>query len=259
MNRVLHIAKREWLEQRRQPSMLAVITGLYLLLTLVVVSPLVMLQYASVNPEVQLALGGILGDAASADAFIETGVFGALVSFNFLMFTQFLGIAAVMSGHAVLHDRQSGTLTFLLLSPVRRLELFTGKVIGAMGPSFLLYVVVSGGTALTLLAIPITAAHPDYLATNPAWWVAFLAGGPLWGIFIATVCTIVSSFASDVRTSQQAVWFVMFFGQFLCGLLLTNNLSSGVGAQIGVAVAGGLAAAAALFAGSLTFRRDLGR
>ncbi len=81
----------------------------------------------------------------------------------------------------------------------------------------------------------------------------------MWGIFIATVCTIVSSFASDVRTSQQSVWFVMFFGQFLCGMLLTNGLSNGVGNQLLVAFGGAMAAGVALFAGSLTFRRDLGR
>ena len=86
-----------------------------------------------------------------------------------------------------------------------------------------------------------------------------LLGGPAWGVFIATVCTIVSTFATDVRTSQQSVWFVMFFGQFMCGMLLTYGLPSGLGAQLAVAAAGMVAASAALFVGSLTFRRDLGR
>lgn len=259
MNRVLHIAKREWLEQRRQPAMLAVISGLYLLQSTVVLATIALLQGARDNDEILGALSVNLGESVSPLEFVEGAASFTLVTFNFLLFTQFLGIAAVMAGHAVLHDRQTGTLTFLLLSPVRRLELFTGKVVGSMGPSFLLYLLVSGSTAMALLAFPVTQVNPDYLPSNPAWWVAFLAGGPLWGIFIATVCTIVSSFASDVRTSQQGVWFVMFFGQFLCGVLLTNGLSSGVGNQVTVAVAGGIAAAAALAAGSLTFRRDLGR
>lgn len=259
MNRILHIARREWLEQWRQPTMLAVIGGLYILITLVILSPLAMLQHTSNTPSALQTLQGALGDGMTAEALIETGVGFVLVTFNFLLFTQFLGIAAVMAGHAVLHDRQTGTLTFLLLSPVSRFELFTGKVFGAIGPTFLLYLFVSGGTGIALLAFPITASSPDYLPTNPAWWVAFLLGGPAWGVFIATMCTIVSSFATDVRTSQQAVWMVMFFGQFLCGLLLTNGLSSGVAAQLAVAVAGALAATGALAVGSLTFRRDLGR
>ena len=259
MSRIFHIAKREWLEQRRQPAMLAVITGLYLLLTAVVLTPLIFLQYIGIDPEKLRRLGVVLGPLSGADEFLVTTTGLIVVSFNFLLFTQFLGIAAVMAGHAVLHDRQSGTLTFLLLSPVSRVELFTGKVLGSMGPSFTLYLVVSGGTAMSLMAFPITHAFPDYLPSNPAWWVAFLFGGPAWGVFIATVCTIVSTFATDVRTSQQSVWFVMFFGQFMCGMLLTYGLPSGTMAQLAVAFAGMVAASAALFVGSLTFRRDLGR
>ena len=40
MMRVWHIARREWLEQARQPVMLGVILTLYLLLTVVVLTPL---------------------------------------------------------------------------------------------------------------------------------------------------------------------------------------------------------------------------
>jgi ABC-type transport system involved in multi-copper enzyme maturation permease subunit len=259
MMRVWHIARREWLEQARQPVMLGVILTLYLLLTVVVLTPLGVLQLISSNQAYMNSLTVTLGPSITPNAFISATTSGILVAFNFLLFTQFLGIAAVMAGHAVLHDRQSGTLTFLLLSPVRRLELFAGKVLGSMGPTFVLYLVVSGSTAMALLLFPITAPFPDYLPTNPAWWVAFLLGGPAWGVFIATVCTIVSSFATDVRTSQQSVWFVMFFGQFMCGMLLTYGLPSGTLAQLAVALVGMIAAAGAQFIGSLTFRRDLGR
>ena len=259
MSRILHIASREWLAQRRQPAMLGVITMLYLLLSVVVLTPLGLLQRLSSDAEMRDALVLTLGDVIAPDTFIQTSVSFVLVPFNFLLFTQYLGIAAVMAGHAVLHDRQTGTLTFLLLSPIRRVELFAGKVIGALGPSFVLYLSVSGTTAMCLMLFPITASVPAYLPSNPAWWVAFLLGGPAWCVFISTLCTIVSSLASDVRTSQQAVWFVMFFGQFMCGLMLTNGLPSGVLTQVVVATLGAIAAAGALFVGSLTFRRDLGR
>ena len=259
MMRVLHIARREWLEQRRQPAMLAVISSLYVLMSLVVLTPLAGLQYIASDAGLVDTLNRMLGDAINPEAFIDTSAGFVLLTFNFLVFTQFLGIAAVMAGHTVLHDRQTGTLPFLLLSPVKRFELFTGKVLGAMGPAFVLYVVVSGSTALALLLFPVTSAHPAYLPSAPAWWVAFLWGGPAWGVFIATICTMVSSLATDVRTSQQGVWFVMFFGQFLCGLLLTNSLPDGLPTMLTVAVLGTLSAAAALFVGSLLFRRDLGR
>lgn len=259
MSRIVHIARRELTEQRRQPVMLMVITALYLLLAVVVLTPMPLLQSIANDPTLLEQMGDLLGGVVSGEDFIDNATYGVLLSFNFLMFTQFLGIAAVMSGHAVLHDRQCGTLPFLLLSPVKRVELFTGKVLGAIGTSLLLYLVVSGGIGLSLLAFPIAHAYPDFLPLNPAWWVAFLVGGPIWAVFISTMCTIVSSLASDVRTSQQSVWFIMFFGQFLAGTLLTNSLPDGVGMQVAVALLGLFCAGAALFVGSLTFRRDLGR
>ena len=259
MSRILHIAKREWLEQRRQPAMLGVITSLYLLLTAVVLLPLALLQMASNNPQTGANLAKLVGGEIDLPLLFDTATSGTLVVFNLLMFSQFLGIAAVMAGHAVLHDRQCGTLTFLLLSPVRRLELFTGKVLGAIGPTYLLYMVVSGGTSLVLAAFPFAVDFPTYTPRNPAWWVAFLLGGPAWGVFIATVCTVVSSLSHDVRTSQQAVWFVMFFGQMLCGVLLTNTMASGVVTELVVALIGVFASATALYVGSQVFRRDLGR
>lgn len=259
MNRIIHIARRELREQWRQPVMLMVITGLYLLLAFVVLTPMPLLQQISSDPKMLQDLEALMGGMTTGEGFVENATYGILLSFNFLMFTQFLGIAAVMSGHAVLHDRQCGTLPFLLLSPVKRVELFTGKVLGAIGTSMALYLVISGAIGMTLLAFPITHDFPDYLPLNPAWWVAFLVGGPVWAVFISTMCTIVSSLSSDVRTSQQSVWFIMFFGQFLAGTLLTNALPDGVGVQIGVALLGLFCAGAALFVGSLTFKRDLGR
>ncbi|NCG21444.1 MAG: ABC transporter permease subunit [Rhodobacterales bacterium] len=259
MSRILHIAKREWLEQRRQPAMLGVIASLYLMISAVALLPLVLLQIVSNKPNAGVSLARLVGGEVDLPMLIETASRATLIAFNLLMFSQFLGIAAVMAGHAVLHDRQCGTLTFLLLSPLRRLELFTGKVIGAIGQTYLLYMVISGGTSLIMATFPFAVDFPTYTPRNPAWWVAFLFGGPAWGMFIATVCTIVSSVSHDVRTSQQAVWFVMFFGQMLCGVLLTDTMASGVVTELAVALIGVFSSAIALYIGSQVFRRDLGR
>src|SRR5204863_433941 len=89
---------------------------------------------------------------ARADAGLAGGpdgiVASALQLYAFLTFTQFLGIAAVCCGHAMLHDRQCGTLSFLLLAPVGRFELLTGKVLGAIGWALGLYLVENGAAAL---------------------------------------------------------------------------------------------------------------
>jgi ABC-type Na+ efflux pump permease subunit len=76
---------------------------------------------------------------------------------------------------------------------------------------------------------------------------------------MSTVCTIVSSVAHDVRTAQQGVWFVVFFGTLICGFLLTSTLPEGVGMLLVVSLIGALGAVAAIVIGSVVIQRDLGR
>jgi len=259
MGRIFHIARREWMEQVRQPAMLGVMAALFSLVAAIVLIGLGILEHISNDPRKIFALAEMLGGELEGQAALEgmAGLF--VVAYNFLMLSQFLGIAAVLSGHSVLHDRQCGTLTFLLLAPVRRAELLIGKVVGAMGPAFLLYMTVSGTTWFVITWMSVTEGYPMYMPTSAAWWVAFLAGGPLWSVFISTVCTIVSTLAHDVRTAQQVVWFVVFFGTLICGFLLTNTLPYGFGMQVMVALIGAMGAFGAMVVGSLVIQRDLGR
>jgi ABC-type transport system involved in multi-copper enzyme maturation permease subunit len=257
--RVLHIARREWLEQRRQPVMLGVIGTLYGLVGGIVLVALLLMQVVAADAERLATLTTVLGGTVDARSVVDAAVGGTVAAYNFLMYSQFLGIAAVLAGHAVLHDRQCGTLTFLLLAPVRRGELLVGKVLGAVGPAFGLYLVISGGASMLAAALPVTAPHWQHLPSNPAWWVAFLVGGPMWAVFIGTVCTIVSSVAKDVRTSQQGVWFVVFFATLVCGFLLTYALPYGVIGQLCVALLAVVGALGAASVGASIMSRDVSR
>lgn len=256
--RVLHLARREWLEQRRQPAMLAVIATLYALVAGVVLAAVALLDFLRASGQVE-GLGGLLGPEVGGEAALVTMSGVVVTGFSFLVFSQFLGIAGVLAGHAVLHDRQSGTLTFLLLAPIGRVELITGKVLGAIGPAWLLYLLIFGSAAVAVARFPVTAPHADLLPTRPAFWVAFLASGPSLAVFVSTVCTIVSALAHDVRTAQQGVWFVLFFATLAGGFLLTNALPAGPGVQVAVALGGAVATAVALQVGASVITRDLGR
>ena len=259
IGRILHIARREWLEQRRQPATLGVVATLFVIVAALALTAVALLDHIGGSAERLVTLEVVLGESVDGAVALEAMAQTAVAVYNFLLFTQFLGIAAVFAGHAVLHDRQCGTLTFLLLAPVRRAELLLGKVLGAIGPSFLLYLLISGGASVLAASFPVTHAHAAYLPTSPAWWVAFLAGGPLWAVFIGTVCTVVSSVARDVRAAQQAVWFVVFFATFVCGFLLTYSLPHGVLTQCAVALLAGVGSAIALATGSSIISRDLSR
>jgi len=260
VRRIAHIARREWLELRRQRAMLAVISALFLAIAAIAATALLLLERVAAGPALLASLAVWLpGEGIEPGAAVDAMAGTVVGFFNWLIFTQFLGISAVLAGHTVLHDRQCHTLPFLLLAPVRRVELVAGKVLGATAPPFVLYVVLSGGASLLASSLVVTAPYADRLPPSPAWLVAFFLGGPAWSLFTCTVCAIVSSLSRDVRTAQQGVWFVMFFATFACGFMLAALLPEGVFVQLGVAVVGLTATAGALAAGGLVISRDLSR
>ena len=134
IRRIAHIARREWLEQTRQPIMLATIASLYLLIAGLVLFILGMLQLAHNSADasalIQQSGAGLGLDEGSA---LETFARITISAYTFLVFTQYLGFGAVLCGHAVLHDRQTHTLPFLLLAPISRFDLLAGKLLGALG------------------------------------------------------------------------------------------------------------------------------
>lgn len=253
MIRIQHIARREWLEQWRQPWMLVAIGLLYAAIAGLVVLTVVALEVVSRIGNGAEILEGWL--ASTPSALVGT----TLALFDFLMFTQLLGIAAVVGGHAILHDRQCGTLPFLLLAPLHRMDLLAGKVIGALGWPILLYLIIDGAAALLMAFLPITAEHGHFLPRSLGFWVAFSVGAPAWAVFLGAICTLLSAIARDVRTAQQGVWLAVFVTSLFAGGVLTWGLSVGLLAELAVAALGVTAAAVTLRSGANYVARDLAR
>jgi ABC-type transport system involved in multi-copper enzyme maturation permease subunit len=251
MRRALTIARREWLEQRREPAMLVVVGALLALVSGLVVVAVGSLEWIGADPRRVELLEELTGAGPAPWTAAALGLF------DFLVFTQFLGIAAVGSGHAVLHDRQCGTLTFLLLAPISRFELLLGKVLGALGWPLVLYVAIDGAASVVLAAMPSTAGVPG--PRSAGFPIALLLGAPAWAAAVGAIGTVISAVARDVRTAQQAMWFVVFFATFGAGGLLTWALPAGPLAELVVAGLGGCTAAAVLSGGAAILARDLGR
>ncbi|MEZ4237373.1 MAG: ATP-binding cassette domain-containing protein, partial [Myxococcota bacterium] len=184
--RVLHVARREWREQGRQPAMLAALAVLY-----AVVAGLVGFGVLALDRVQGQALGMDLVTRLLAVAPSALAV-RALGGFAFLAFTQLLGVVAVGGGHALLHDRQCGTLVFLLLAPLRRVELLTGKVLGVLGWPLLLYAAIDGVATVGLALVPISRAAPELTASSAGFWVAFGLGAPAWAGLLGAVGTMLS-------------------------------------------------------------------
>lgn len=259
MSRILHLARREWLELSRQPLMLGVVSGLVVTIAVFVVAAVGLLQLVAADAAGVArfeawfpALG--LGDVRIADVVELVVTLG-----NFLIFTQFLGIASVLAGHTVLHDRQTHALPFLLLAPVSRFEILLGKVLGAVGPPTVLFLLVDVVAMGLVCLMPISAGAQAQLPPAPAWYVAWLLGAPAWALGVGVICAIVSAVARDVRTAQQVVWFVLFFATFLAGYLLAGRLVDGVAVQLAVAGLGIVLTVGGLAVGARVISRDLAR
>lgn len=256
---IAHIAQREWREQLRHPAMLGICATLLVLLAGLCLVALGLLQAASLEPDALEQLGRQLGSStAEAEKLVDGMVTGVLTAYDFLIFSQYLGFVGVLAGHSLLHDRQVGTLPFLLLAPIRRQTLLAGKVVGALGPLTVIYVIIGAAGGLLALSLPITHAYPELGPSGASWWLALLLSGPAWACFVATTCAVVSSVARDVRLAQQGVWFVVFFVQLLVAFLITGALGS-VPSQLAATALGAVCTAVAMAVGSTVLSRDLGR
>lgn len=246
--RVLLIARRELLELRRQPVMWALVAALFAMVAALALGALGLLQAVAADSVAQAALAARWG---RHEMLVETVV----SAYNWLIFTQLLGVVGVLAGHTVLHDRQVGALPFLLLAPVRRVELMAGKVLGVLVLPLALYLVFSGGAAWIAASLPVTAPNASRLPPSPSWAVAFFLGGPAWSLFVAAICAAISGLSRDVRTAQQAVWFALFFATFAAGTLLALPVSAGT--QLQIAALGLVAGLATLYAAGAAMSREI--
>lgn len=258
MRRVWLVARREWLEHRRQPAMvLAMATVLTMIAALVLFIILMMVLIESQPSSELLFEQNLVTAGFDLDQPVETVVEGVLSSFNFLLFTQFLGMTAVLAGHALVHERQCGTLPFLMVAPVRRWELVLGKVVGAVLTPWLLYLFIGGGTALLMALLDITDPFAWRLPPSAGWMVAFLVGGPAWALALAAAGAALSARSGDVRTAQQGVWLVVFLASVFVGAALGGALQEDLLFQVFMALSGLLMAAAGVGVGAVMLSRDI--
>lgn len=259
MKRVLRVARTEVLEHRRQPSMLFILTANYVLWIAVFLFMLFVLSAASENPQMlemidrqSTALGICNGESAlHALLRVTTSTFGAL------LFTTLPLFVAIMSGYSVLHDREKGTLPFLMLAPLSRYQLLLGKLLGGMAIPFALHVVFVGAASFVAGSMKVMAPFSDLFGGSAGWWIAFLIGAPASGAFVGSLGTVISGLSRDVRTSMQYTSFFIGVLSLVFGFVLFDGISSGAALQIAFAVGCVLGALGILLVGSRIISRDI--
>lgn len=254
MKRLIRIARTEVLEHRRQPWMLFILAANYVLWA--VLFGLVFLGIERVNqePEMRAALEAQLRGAGIR---LDTLLHVATSTFGSLNFTNLPLFVAILSGTSVLHDRDCGTLPFLMLAPITRLQLLVGKLAGAMALPLLLHVVFVGLSSLLLGRLDVLAPFADRFGAAPAWWAAFLMGAPAAAAFVGALGTVISARSRDVRTSMQFTSFFIGVLSLGIGYVLVDGIAQGVGPQVAFAAGCLIAALTTLVVGARLLSTDV--
>lgn len=254
MKRFARIASTEVLEHRRQPWMLFILAANYALWTCVFGALFVFIDRVSSQPETLAALQRQLaGAGVGLDALLQV----ATSTFGSLSFTNLPLYVAIMSGTSVLHDRECGTMPFLMLAPVTRRQLLVGKLAGAMAIPLGFHLLFVGTSSLLLGRLESLAPYAHKFGASPAWWLAFLVGAPASAAFVGALGTVISALSRDVRTSMQYTSFFIGLLSLGIGFVLVDGISKGVALQL--AFAGGclVATALTLLVGARLISKDL--
>jgi len=255
MRGVLRIARTEVLEHRRQPAMLFILAFNYVLWTCLFGLLFLALEAVASQPEtIAMMRQQLEAFGVQLDTFLglSTSAFGSLLFTNLPLFV------AIMSGYSVLHDKSSGTMPFLMLAPITRRQLLLGKLVGAMAIPMLFHLFFVGVGCLLLGQLEVLAHFRDRLGGSPAWWVAYLLGGPASAAFVGALGTVISALSRDVRTSMQFTSFFIGLLSLGIGLTLVDGISAGVGLQLVYAAGCLVAAGLTLLVGARVISRDIG-
>lgn len=181
----------------------------------------------------------------------------AISSFGSLVFTNLPLYVAIMAGTSVLHDRECGTMPFLMLAPLTRRQLLLGKLVGAMTIPLVFHLLFVGASSALLVRMELLEPYADELGASPAWWVAFLVGAPASAAFVGALGTVISALSRDIRTSMQYTSFFIGILSLGFGFVLVDGISQGVVLQLFFALGCVVAAALTLLVGARLISKDV--
>jgi ABC-2 type transport system permease protein len=254
MNNTWVILQKEWLEFKRDRSLLLGTLLPPLLLTLL---PVVITYVIGSVPDGDTdELGMVLADPTLAGlnpAELGQAVIGK--QFALLLLIMPLIIPNIIAAYSIVGEKTRRTLEPLLATPVSTWELLLGKSLAALLPALAITWLCAGvfiaGMALVTLTGRVFAA-----IVSPAWLLVLILCTPLLALIAIAAAVAVSARVNDPRTAQQLSGVVVvpilliFFGQ-LAGLLVLNPA-----AAIGATVVLALIAALAVWAAVRLFQRE---
>jgi ABC-type transport system involved in multi-copper enzyme maturation permease subunit len=253
MRQLLRIARTELLEHRRQPWMIFILVASYTLWVFIFGAAFFVLDGVSREPGLLAPVKEIVGFDVDIRA-IQPAV---ITAFSTMMFTNLPLFVAIMSGTSVLHDRECGTMPFLMLAPLTRRQLLLGKLCGAMAIPLLLHLLFVGASTLVIGRLDSLAAFAPMLGGSSAWWIAFLFGAPASAAFVGALGTVISALSRDMRTAMQYTSFFIGLLSLGIGYVLVQGIARGPTLQLVYAGACVVATGLTLLFGAWLISKDV--
>jgi ABC-2 type transport system permease protein len=245
------ILTKEWLELRRERSLIWTMAVSPLLLSLM--PALIMWTIREVPDEDSAELGMALADPMLAGmSAVELGQAVVGKQFGLMLLLVPVILSGVIAAYSIVGEKNSRTLEPLLATPLPTWKLLLAKCLTALIPAVLATWL---GALLFAVGVGRVAVSPRVLAAviSPAWALMMLLNGPLLGLIAIALSVAISSRVNDPRTAQQlsAVLVVpllaAIFGQLFGVVVLSMPLVLGVGLVLALLVALALWLAVRLF------------
>ena len=257
MNTIATLLYKEWLEFKQQRMLMLGIVALPLLLTLMPIGVTFATgQAPPKNGGDDLLAAAQANPALAGMSAIELGQAFVGQTFSSIFLLMPLLMPSIIAAYSIVGEKTNRTLEPLLATPIKTWELLTGKILAALIPtvaiSWLFGAIFIGGIAAVSVSQRVFAA-----IISPGWLTVLLLCTPLLGVIAIAAMVAISARVNDPRTAQQlSAWVVLpfllfFFGQ-LTGLIVLGPL-----AALRAALALGLIAAAAVWAATRLFQREV--
>lgn len=254
MSRLGAILWKEWLELRKERSLLGAMLGMPLLLTVLGVGATYALGRI---PDADTAtLGAAVADPSLAGLPVDQlgqAIIGRQFGTLFLLLP--LLLPGLLAAYSIVGEKTRRTLEPLLATPVRTWELLLAKSLVALAPAVLITWLCAAIFALGVGLVALTPAVAA-LVISPAWTLLLLLCSPLLALIMVGAAVMISSRVNDPRTAQNLTGVVvlplmlLFAGQLL-GLVVVN-----LGFVLALALALAALAAAVIWLAARIFQRE---
>lgn len=197
---VATILRREWAETIRNRLLMSTILIPPMILT---IAPLALAGAIDERALPSELARQVLAQRPEWAAFSAPELAGAFAVQQFLVFFLLMPayIPLSIATFSIIGEKQARTLEPVLATPIRTVELLTGKAIAALVPGVLAGSVTYA--AFVLLASVVYGPNLFGVVTDPSWLVGVFVLGPAVGLSSVVAGVVVSSRVNDPRVAQQ--------------------------------------------------------